>query len=78
LAFARCMGEFGATIMIAGSIPGATRTIPLHIYAQLESPGGFAESWRLVAVAIGLSFVALVVAEWLERRGRQRLTGQAR
>ena len=48
LAFARSMGEFGATIMVAGNIPGQTRTIPLEIYNLLESPGGAGEARTLV------------------------------
>lgn len=75
LAFARSMGEFGATIMIAGNIPGETRTIPLLVYSQLESPGGLNQSWRLVAASIVVAAAALVVGEALERRGRRRLSG---
>jgi molybdate transport system permease protein len=74
LAFARSMGEFGATIMIAGNIPGQTRTIPLYIYSQLESPGGLEQSWRLVIVSILLSAAALMIGEFLERRGRVRVS----
>jgi molybdate transport system permease protein len=70
LAFARGLGEFGATIKIAGNIPGETQTIPLYIYSLLNTPGGIEGSTRLVAVSILLAAAALVVAEWLERRGR--------
>ncbi|MCA9261152.1 MAG: molybdate ABC transporter permease subunit [Planctomycetales bacterium] len=63
LAFARSLGEFGATIMIAGNIPGETQTIPLNIYSQLESPGGFAEAWPIVLASIALSAGALFLAE---------------
>jgi molybdate transport system permease protein len=73
LAFARSLGEFGATIMIAGSIPGETRTVPLHIYAMLDSPGGIEAAARLVGVSIAISAAALVAGEALERRGRSRL-----
>ena len=73
LAFARSMGEFGATIMIAGSIPGETRTIPLYVYNQLESPGGLEASMRIVVIAIIISAAALVAGEWIERRGKRRL-----
>ncbi|QDU30276.1 Molybdenum transport system permease protein ModB [Anatilimnocola aggregata] len=75
LAFARSMGEFGATIMIAGNIPGETRTIPLFVYTQLDSPGGFAEVYRLVIVSIVISAAALLVGEMMERVGRRRLQG---
>jgi len=73
LAFARSMGEFGATIMIAGNIPGETRTIPLHVYNLLESPGGLERASPLVVVSIAISAAALVLGEWLDRRGRRRL-----
>jgi len=69
LAFARSVGEFGATIMIAGNIPGETRTIPLYIYDLLESPGGMEQSYRLVIVSVVIAAVALMAGEALERRG---------
>ncbi len=69
LAFARSLGEFGATIMIAGSIPGETETMPLFIYSQLSSPGGVEQSTRLVVVAVVIAALALATAEFLERRG---------
>ncbi len=75
LGFARSMGEFGATIMIAGSIPGETRTISLLIYSMLEAPGGMQASMRLVWISIGIAGAALVVGEWLDRLSRQRVLG---
>lgn len=69
LAFARSMGEFGATIMIAGNIPDETRTIPVFIYNLLNEPGGAEASTRLILVAIGIASCALVIGEILERRG---------
>lgn len=75
LSFARSMGEFGATIMIAGNIPGLTRTIPLYVYTELESPGGFARAQRLVIVSILISAASLWLAAALERRGRRRVQG---
>lgn len=75
LAFARSMGEFGATIMIAGNIPGETRTIPLFVYTQLDAPGGFAAAYRLVIVSIAISACALLLGELLDRAGRKRLQG---
>lgn len=75
LAFARSMGEFGATIMIAGNIPGLTRTVPLLIYSQLDAPGGMQESVRLVVASIVIAAAALLVGELLDRYGRQRLQG---
>jgi molybdate transport system permease protein len=76
LAFARSLGEFGATVMIAGNIPGQTQTIPLYVYSQVNSPGGVEESARLVVVSVLIAAAALIVAEWLERRkGRPRPAG---
>ena len=75
LAFARSMGEFGATIMLAGNIPDETRTIPVYIYNELNSPGGAEASTRIILVAIAIASTALVVGEILERRGRRKRTG---
>jgi molybdate transport system permease protein len=74
LAFARSIGEFGATIMIAGNIPDETQTIPVYIYTLINSPGGMEQSWRLVVVSIIIAAAALVVAEFLDRRGGARST----
>ncbi len=75
LAFARSMGEFGATIMLAGNIPGETRTVPLMIYSQLETPGGMERSVPLVIASIVIAAASLYCGELLERYGRQRLLG---
>jgi molybdate transport system permease protein len=72
LAFARSLGEFGATIMIAGNTPGETQTVPLYIYSIINSPGGREQSVRLVVASIIIAAVALVLSEWLERSGRRR------
>jgi molybdate transport system permease protein len=79
LAFARSMGEFGATIMIAGNIPGETRTLTLQIYSLLENPDGLAASYRLVLVSIVIAALALAASELLARYGHRRLRagGQA-
>src|SRR5690606_31415151 len=77
LTFARSIGEFGATIMIAGSIPGETRTIPLFIYNLLESPGGVDAAMRIVIVSIIIAAGALMVSEYLERRERKMLQAGA-
>ncbi len=76
LAFARSMGEFGATLMIAGNIAGQTRTIPLQIYTLLDAPGGGDQSVPLIVVAILISAGALLTGEYLERRGQRRLRGE--
>jgi molybdate transport system permease protein len=73
LGFARSIGEFGATITFVSNIPGETRTLPLAIYAALQSPGGEAAVTRLAVIAVLLSLAALVLSEWLARRsGQQR------
>ena len=68
LGFARSLGEFGATIMVAGNIEGQTRTIPLAIYTLANRPDGGEQSWRLVILSILLACGALIVSEFLERR----------
>ena len=68
LAFARSLGEFGATIMVAGNIEGKTRTIPLAIYTLANTPDGMEATWRLVGLSVLLAFAALAVSEWLQRR----------
>ena len=67
LAFSRALGEFGATVMVAGSIPGRTRTLALAIFQQ-HQVGHDAEAFRLVGITVLLSFAALWVAEWVSRR----------
>ena len=62
LAFARSLGEFGATIMVAGNIEGRTRTIPLAIYTLFSQPDGMAGTWRLVGLSVLLACAALVVS----------------
>src|SRR6185437_184832 len=73
LAFARGLGEFGATLLFAGSQPGR-RTLAVQLYLLHEQPGAEAEQrlWRLVTAAIVLSCVALAASEYLERRGARR------
>lgn len=68
LAFARSLGEFGATIVFAGNIQGETRTLPLAVYSFMQSPGGDAAALRLVIVSIILSLGALVLSEFISRR----------
>ncbi|HWD19522.1 MAG TPA: molybdate ABC transporter permease subunit [Verrucomicrobiae bacterium] len=67
LAFARSLGEFGATIMVAGNIPGVTATISLSIYEAVEL-GHDETMWRLLAVSAALAFGAVFASEWLMRR----------
>ena len=75
LAFAKALGEFGATITFVSNIPGETRTLPTAIYTYTQVPGGDANAARLVAVAILLSLAALVVSEFLSRRISARIGG---
>ena len=77
LAFARSLGEFGATIMVAGNIEGVTRTIPLAIFSEVQTPGGDASAMRLVVIAVIVSFVALLVSELLSRRLVRRSGGMS-
>ncbi|MEY8830500.1 molybdate ABC transporter permease subunit [Sedimentitalea sp. XS_ASV28] len=75
LAFAKAMGEFGATITFVSNIPGQTQTLPSAIYAFLQVPGGEAPALRLVLVSIAVAMGALLVSEWLARRAAQRISG---
>jgi len=72
LMFARSLGEFGATIIVAGNIPGVTQTIPLAIYDYTNTPGGDRMALALCLVSIALSFVVLMLNEALVRRFRRR------
>ncbi|MGH7309063.1 MAG: molybdate ABC transporter permease subunit [Candidatus Rokuibacteriota bacterium] len=67
LAFARALGEFGATLMLAGNIPGRTQTVPLAIYTAVQT-GEAAEALLLVAALTALSCVVLVAAGRLGAR----------
>ncbi|HTO81823.1 MAG TPA: molybdate ABC transporter permease subunit [Methylomirabilota bacterium] len=68
LAFARSLGEFGATITFVSNIPGQTRTIPVAIYTLTQTPDGDVAALRLSAIAVLLALVALVASELLSRR----------
>lgn len=68
LAFARSLGEFGATITFVSNIPGETQTLPLAIYTYTQVPGGEAEALKLCIIAVLLSIAALAASEWLTRR----------
>lgn len=75
LAFARALGEFGATISFVSNIPGETRTLPLAIFAQLQIPGGEAAAGRLMLLSLILAGAALLASELLNRRIQRRLHG---
>jgi len=75
LAFARALGEFGATITFVSNIPGETQTISAAIYTLTQVPGGDAAALNLVIVAIIISFAALLASEWFARRAAAKLHG---
>jgi molybdate transport system permease protein len=68
LAFARALGEFGATILVAGNIPGRTSTLSLAIYGHVQL-GQDAEAYRLLLVSVSIAFAAVWISEWCFRRG---------
>jgi molybdate transport system permease protein len=68
VAYATCLGEFGAVITFAASIPGETRTLPLAIFSALQVPGGEALAARLSLFSFALAMVGLLVSEALGRR----------
>ena len=68
LAFARAVGEFGATIVLAGNLPGKTRTIPLAIFTRINQIGGEPAALRLVVIAVLLSVLSLTAHAVLTRR----------
>lgn len=73
LAFARAMGEFGATITFVANIPGETQTLPTAIYTFTQVPGGDAQAMRLTLISVAVSLTALILSEVLARRARIRL-----
>ncbi|MGH6788293.1 MAG: molybdate ABC transporter permease subunit [Pseudolabrys sp.] len=75
LAFARALGEFGATITFVSNIPGETQTISAAIYTLTQVPGGDRLALRLAAVAVAISLGALMLSEWFARRAARRLHG---
>ena len=76
LAFAKAMGEFGATITFVSNIPRETQTIPSAIYAFLQVPGGDASAFRLVTISILLAMGALILSEHVARRAAIRVAGR--
>ena len=76
LAFAKAMGEFGATITFVANIPGQTQTLPSAIHAFLQVPGGDAQAFRLVLIAIAVAMGALILSEWVSRRVAARIAGR--
>lgn len=75
LAFAKAMGEFGATITFVSNIPGQTQTLPSAIYAFLQVPGGESQAARLVLIAVAVAMTALFLSEWIARAVARRIRG---
>ena len=73
LAFARSLGEFGATITFVSNIPGETRTLPLALYSLTQTPDGETGALRLTAIAVVLAFASLAASEVLARRIRRHI-----
>jgi molybdate transport system permease protein len=76
LAFARALGEFGATITFVGNIPGVTQTIPSAIYSSIQVPGGDLSALRLTAISVVNAYFALRVSEGFGRRATHRVLGR--
>ncbi len=72
LAFARCIGEFGATITFVSNIPDETRTLPLAMFTFIETPGAENEAARLCIIAIVVALLALLTSEWMTRTAQKR------
>ena len=71
LAFARALGEFGATIMVAGNIPGKTSTLSLSIFQSVQI-GEDSHAFRLLGVSVVLAFVAVWCSELMLRRNQKK------
>lgn len=75
LAFARSLGEFGATITFVSAIPGETTTLPIALYGLAQVPGREDAALRLVVLSVVIAFVAMLVSEIVARRVRSRIAG---
>lgn len=73
LAFTRALGEFGATITFAASVPGETRTIPLAMFTALETPEGEQVAFRLAAISVAVALFTLLASELFARRLARRI-----
>ena len=74
LAFARSLGEFGATITFVSNIPGETQTLPSAIYTLTQVPGGDAGAIRLSIISVIISVLALMTSEFIARRVGERVS----
>jgi len=68
LAFARSLGEFGATITFVSNIPGETRTLPIALYTLIQTPDGEAGALRLALISVAVALIALAASEVIARR----------
>ena len=75
LAFARSLGEFGATITFVSNIPGQTQTLPLALYTMTQVPNGDEAAMRLCIIAIIIALAALMGASYLEKRFLRQMEG---
>ncbi len=75
LAYAKALGEFGATITFVSNIPGETQTLPAAIYTYTQVPGGETGALRLTLVSIGLAFATLIASELLARPVARMIRG---
>ena len=73
LAFARSLGEFGATITFVSNIPGETNTLPLAIYSLVQTPGGETGALRLVTLSIIIALFSLLISEYLAHQAKRRI-----
>ena len=76
LAFAKAMGEFGATITFVSNIPGETQTLPSAIYSLIQTPGEEAGVIRLLLISLAVSVGAVLVAEWVSEAAARRTGGR--
>ena len=75
LAFARALGEFGATITFVSAIPGETTTLPVALYGLAQVPGQEGSAIRLVIISVVIAFAAMFASEVIARRVRKRIAG---
>ena len=75
LAFARSLGEFGATITFVSNIPGKTQTLPLALYSLTQVPNGEAGALRLCLVALVVALAAMIFSEWISKRFTAHVEG---
>ncbi|CCN81530.1 Molybdenum transport system permease protein modB [Vibrio nigripulchritudo SFn27] len=78
LAFARSLGEFGATISFVSSIPGETQTLPLAMYSFIETPGMEYEAARLCVISIVVALGSLLISEALTRSANRKIGNAGR